>query len=132
MNETWKDDALCVQTDPELFFPVRGPDSFPQRAKAVCDCCTVREQCLEYALAAKEMWGIWGGTSPQERENILKSRRAAGEPIPPMPARSPSGLVEELQHLRDMGISFGDAARRLGYRQPESLHRQINLRKRVP
>lgn len=35
--------------------------------RVVCGGCPLRELCLEYALETREPWGIWGGTTPQER-----------------------------------------------------------------
>ena len=45
----WQQHALCAQTDPEAFFPEKGGST--REAKAVCQACQVREDCLEYALA---------------------------------------------------------------------------------
>ena len=55
----------------ELFFPVRG--SSTREAKEVCRGCVVRGECLEYAVAARERFGIWGGLSERERR---RERRA--------------------------------------------------------
>lgn len=41
-----------------------------QAAKALCGDCPIREQCLEFALANNEAYGIWGGLTPQERNSI--------------------------------------------------------------
>jgi WhiB family redox-sensing transcriptional regulator len=59
------------QADPELFFPVAkyGPGaSETDRAKAVCAGCPVRRQCLQYALATRQMHGVWGGLTEDERQ----------------------------------------------------------------
>jgi WhiB family redox-sensing transcriptional regulator len=32
----------------------------------------VVEQCLEWALAAREPYGVWGGLSTEEREALLQ------------------------------------------------------------
>jgi WhiB family redox-sensing transcriptional regulator len=37
----------------------------------------VREDCLEYALANGEKFGIWGGLSERERRRIRRSRALA-------------------------------------------------------
>lgn len=66
----WQADALCAQTDPEAFFPEKGGST--RDAKKVCGACTVREQCLEYALANDERFGIWGGMSERERRRLRK------------------------------------------------------------
>ncbi len=69
----WQQHALCAQTDPEAFFPEKGGST--REAKAVCQACQVREDCLEYALANDERFGIWGGMSERERRRL---RRMAG------------------------------------------------------
>jgi len=69
----WWDRAACQSVDPELFFPVSdlGPASLQvARAKAVCARCGVRQQCLDYALATRQVHGIWGGTSEDERRGL--------------------------------------------------------------
>lgn len=75
LDWAWQDDALCAQTDPEAFYPDKGGST--REAKAVCAACTVRAECLEYALAHDERFGIWGGLSEQERRPLRKQRRAA-------------------------------------------------------
>ncbi|MFT4147594.1 MAG: WhiB family transcriptional regulator [Micrococcaceae bacterium] len=67
---SWQDDALCAQTDPEAFFPEKGGST--RDAKKVCNSCTVKAQCLEYALANDERFGIWGGLSERERRRLRK------------------------------------------------------------
>ena len=67
----WQDRALCAQTDPEAFFPEKGG---PTRvAKKVCLGCDVRSECLDYALANDERFGIWGGLSERERRRLKKN-----------------------------------------------------------
>jgi WhiB family redox-sensing transcriptional regulator len=70
----WQDRALCAQTDPESFFPEKGGST--REAKRVCGSCEVRVECLEYALANDERFGIWGGLSERERRRL--KRAAAG------------------------------------------------------
>ena len=66
----WQEQALCAQTDPEAFFPEKGGST--REAKAVCESCTVRAECLEYALANDERFGIWGGLSERERRRYKR------------------------------------------------------------
>ena len=66
----WQTDALCAQTDPEAFFPEKGGST--RDAKRICEGCTVRQQCLEYALEHDERFGIWGGLSERERRKLRK------------------------------------------------------------
>jgi WhiB family redox-sensing transcriptional regulator len=69
----WQEEALCAQTDPEAFFPEKGGST--REAKRVCGRCDVKADCLEYALANDERFGIWGGLSERERRRL---KRRAG------------------------------------------------------
>jgi WhiB family transcriptional regulator, redox-sensing transcriptional regulator len=71
----WWPKAACQSADPELFFPVStaGPSlDDVSRAKAVCARCEVQQECLAYALATRQVHGMWGGTSPDERQRQLE------------------------------------------------------------
>ena len=75
----WRRDAICRDTDPDLFFPVGTTGQALVQidlAKEVCDQCTVKVDCLEFALETNQDSGIWGGTSEEERRHIR--RRLAG------------------------------------------------------
>ncbi|GAA4837890.1 WhiB family transcriptional regulator [Luteimicrobium xylanilyticum] len=67
---SWQERALCAQTDPEAFFPEKGGST--REAKKVCSGCEVRQECLEYALAHDERFGIWGGLSERERRKLKR------------------------------------------------------------
>jgi WhiB family transcriptional regulator, redox-sensing transcriptional regulator len=69
----WQERALCAQTDPEAFFPEKGGST--RDAKKICTGCEVRSECLSYALANDERFGIWGGLSERERRRL---KRLAG------------------------------------------------------
>jgi WhiB family redox-sensing transcriptional regulator len=66
----WQERALCAQTDPEAFFPEKGGST--REAKKVCASCDVRSECLDYALANDERFGIWGGLSERERRKLKR------------------------------------------------------------
>ncbi|HUD81709.1 MAG TPA: WhiB family transcriptional regulator [Patescibacteria group bacterium] len=72
LDISWKRRGACRGIDPDLFYPVKESDA--DDARQVCSGCPVREQCLEYALAANEKYGVWGGTSERERRRILRYR----------------------------------------------------------
>lgn len=63
----WTRVALCSQTDPELFFPLKGDT---RRARAICGRCDVKPECLEWALAHDERYGVWGGTTERQRKRM--------------------------------------------------------------
>jgi len=74
-DNSWQLSANCLGVDPDLFFPERGAST--KEAKAVCQGCEVRVDCLEYALANGEKFGIWGGLSERERRRIRRQRALA-------------------------------------------------------
>lgn len=49
----------CRSYDPELFFAESPADV--ELAKALCQTCPVRAECLAGALERQEPWGVWGG-----------------------------------------------------------------------
>lgn len=60
--------ALCAQTDPELFFPEQGESS--ATARRICKACPVRRECLAYAIENNEQHGVWGGYQTRERRKL--------------------------------------------------------------
>ena len=77
--DTWRDHALCRDTDPDLFFPVGTTGQALvsiDYAKQVCSECIVSEDCLDFALDTNQDSGIWGGLSEEERR-VIRRRRAA-------------------------------------------------------
>lgn len=68
MKKADLDRALCSRpdTDETLFFPdfedsPEETESKVSQAKAICDECPVRMQCLQTALDRNEDYGVWGG-----------------------------------------------------------------------
>ncbi len=66
----WVVFAACKDADPDLFFI--EPDGDPRPAVALCNVCTVRQQCLDYAVEARLRDGIWGGMTPKQRRRFIK------------------------------------------------------------
>lgn len=74
-RQGWMRKGNCIGVDPELFFPEHGASTY--EAKEVCRGCVVKTDCLEYALANGEKFGIWGGLSERERRKVRRSRSLA-------------------------------------------------------
>ena len=66
MTPDQRSKAACAGKDPDLWFPEKGQSS--ANAKAICEGCPVRSECLEYGKL--EAFGIWGGTTPAERRRM--------------------------------------------------------------
>lgn len=72
----WRDQALCAQADPELWFPDGDHTiSQGQKAKAICRTCPVQAECLEEALTSGERFGVWGGLTATERNRLRSPAR---------------------------------------------------------
>ena len=84
---SWRVDAQCRQKNAVYFFPPahferKGEkDSREGAARALCGACKVREQCLDYALTAREPHGIWGGLNELERRRLLRKLAAEAESV---------------------------------------------------
>lgn len=76
----WRERAACLAYPAILFFGVDDAENPAERriredeAKRICATCEVRTECLEYALATKEPYGIWGGLNELERKARLQGR----------------------------------------------------------
>ncbi len=73
---TWRDQAMCRDTDPELFFPIGTTGQALlqiAKAKSVCCQCPVTVECLEFALETNQDTGIWGGNSEEERRQMRRT-----------------------------------------------------------
>jgi WhiB family redox-sensing transcriptional regulator len=81
---SWIRKAACTSANPDVFFPGRRDAGAGEEAKAICAECPVRAECLEYALATRQEWGVWGGANEHERQAILRARkRQPGAAEPP-------------------------------------------------
>lgn len=79
----WQHEGLCRTRSPELFFHPDGERGAVKRAretraKALCFECPVIEECRAHALRVPEPYGVWGGLSVDEREEILAAQDQQG------------------------------------------------------
>ena len=75
----WTDLAACRDSDPEIFFPIgtTGPAiDHIEKAVAICGLCSVREECLQYALESNQEAGVWGGFAEDDRRRLRKRWQA--------------------------------------------------------
>jgi WhiB family transcriptional regulator, redox-sensing transcriptional regulator len=69
----WEERAACRGADVELFFSVDEEDQ--KEALEFCARCDVRAECLETAIANREMYGIWGGMLESDRRSLIRDLR---------------------------------------------------------
>ncbi|MDA8279493.1 MAG: WhiB family transcriptional regulator [Actinomycetota bacterium] len=73
MDTQWMRRGRCKDMDPAIFFPNDGVGV--QVAQRICAECSVRAECLDYALDNRVDHGVWGGASERERRRLLRQRR---------------------------------------------------------
>jgi WhiB family redox-sensing transcriptional regulator len=71
--DDWRLLASCRGLDWVMFFPNRGEST--SQAKAICNGCLVKNQCLDDAVELKEPAGVRGGLSTKARRAIIAERR---------------------------------------------------------
>jgi WhiB family transcriptional regulator, redox-sensing transcriptional regulator len=75
----WRNDATCRDLDPDLFFPV-GVTGYAveqiEAAKSFCRNCPSKDACLDFAITTNQEYGVWGGTTEDERRVLRREWRA--------------------------------------------------------
>lgn len=75
-GDVWRKDAACLKADigTDDFFPDRENPNImavkTSRARLTCLTCTVRKECLQFAVANGITHGMYGGKSPKERRGM--------------------------------------------------------------
>lgn len=78
----WQQRGACAGLEPDAFYLPEGLRGAARArreelAKTLCIGCPVLLTCRDFALQNREPYGVWGGTTPEERARLL-----AGEPLP--------------------------------------------------
>lgn len=71
----WRELSACRDSDPNMFFPIgtTGPAvGMIEKAMAICVACSVKEECLQYALETNQEAGVWGGYPEDDRRRLRK------------------------------------------------------------
>jgi len=105
--QAWMLHAKCRGLTPTAFFPSDGLGV--EDAQHVCTDCSVRTDCLGFALDNRIDHGVWGGTSERERRRILARRKR----LQPTTGNEESHRSSALATTRAFGSASGAAAPRL-------------------
>jgi WhiB family redox-sensing transcriptional regulator len=105
----FNEQALCASTDPDLWFPepryrndtahYRTEESM--QARAICNACPAKPECLEYSLRYSGLHGIWAGLDPTQRNKLQDSR---GVRVIPMHTTIPmvhQGWLEGVKYVEE-------------------------------
>src|SRR5258706_14388331 len=77
----WMLDARCRGISPAEFFPSDGTGV--ETAQRICAECSVRAECLEYALVNRIDQGVCGGISERGRRRLVRRRREVAGRVSP-------------------------------------------------
>ncbi|GAA0959322.1 WhiB family transcriptional regulator [Kribbella koreensis] len=72
----WQSQSACRDVNPELFFSPESERGVRKRAremvaKSLCGTCPVQPECRQHAISVGEPYGVWGGTTESERDNVV-------------------------------------------------------------
>lgn len=79
VEDMWQLRAACRGPNHAIFFPPARLERREEkrrreaRAKEICEGCSVRVPCRDYALQIREQHGIWGGMTENERRQVMQS-----------------------------------------------------------
>lgn len=68
-------ESLCKGMNADFWFPPMeeaNQSPYYRIGKSLCHHCPVWQECLQYAQTNGEVWGCWGGITPQERKRPHK------------------------------------------------------------
>ncbi len=93
-DNAWMAQAACRADhyDPEWFWPLTSDNHAAQAALAICATCDVTDECLQFALVNNETSGVWGGTTPSQRQALRLYAKKNGVPIDQLKMPRPYGL----------------------------------------
>jgi WhiB family transcriptional regulator, redox-sensing transcriptional regulator len=121
----WRLLAECQFADPDLFFPISGVGSSVAQAdvaKDFCARCVVQPECLAFALRTRQVHGIWGGLTEEERYRSIKASALTAAPALPLPAPPALGRTYVTAYVAYRPAA-GLGGPRTGARGPRRRHR---------
>ena len=75
----WQNKADCRGADTEMFFMELDEAAINhiklREARKVCFECTVKKECLDFAVINDINYGVWAGTTPTQRKEIRYEQR---------------------------------------------------------
>lgn len=82
MLPRFTDTPACEGMDTELWFTESKEYDNEEMLRKICNNCSVKQECLDYALEYKVL-GWWAGTTAKGREKLRIKRGIKGKPIVP-------------------------------------------------
>lgn len=76
----WVQDSLCRHKSADIWYPpmdASNPNDYYAVGKLVCFNCPTWKECSK--AGKNEVWGMWGGLTPQERKGTIKVNHGTRE-----------------------------------------------------
>lgn len=76
----WQDQAACYPWDfkknGDPFYPTGKTAAEAHKGQSICSGCPVRRDCKDEAMEHRDTmnYGIFGGTTPEDRQAIIRKR----------------------------------------------------------
>lgn len=97
-------DAACKTADPDIFFGENLAEI--AEAKSICAGCPALSRCRDYAVTNEE-FGIWGGTTPAERNKLRKGAKVQDPQQARLLAENQDLLFSNNHTVRQIADFFG-------------------------
>lgn len=65
--------AACKDLDTNFFFAEDAKSV--RKAEEFCQTCSVKNECLNYAVSLNIIYGVWGGMNAKRRRRLIKMRK---------------------------------------------------------
>ena len=115
-------EAQCISPDidPDFFFPdsKHQMEEVEEALSQICGRCIHKEDCLKFAIEQNESEGYWGGTTPSQRDHLMKQEKQKG-----------SERFREIQGYLNIGMTKMEVAHKLGV-QLDSVERILHRAKK--
>jgi WhiB family transcriptional regulator, redox-sensing transcriptional regulator len=87
---SWRDLAACLEVVSADYDPFFADSAELQAAAiAICATCSVRDDCLTFAVRTGQQYGIWGGQPEQIIRRLIAADRAGRPQARRVPASHP-------------------------------------------
>ena len=84
MRGDWLSDAGCRYVGFDFFFAESGNYDLTREAVSICRGCSVRAECLDYAMSMEDgrsgRFGVWGGLTSRQRAQLATRRKEGSDP----------------------------------------------------
>lgn len=102
-NVHWTELGNCKGKG-HLMFPKKHKDiTYISEARRICRACTVKAECLDYALSfpAADMHGVWAGLTPRQ---LAREQKARG--ITPTKPTIAEFMADMLRYYKEQPVEW--------------------------